>query len=61
MLVRKFGLRNPLGNGPITVILPIDNGLKICVPAKVLGQAAVWVEMTDAELVMLQEWRLEHK
>ena len=61
MLVRKFGLRKPLGEGKVTVILPTPSGFKICVPAKVLGQAGVWVEISDAELVMLQEWRLIHK
>ena len=60
MLVRKFGVHKPLGNGPVTVILPTEHGMKICVPSQVLGQASVWAEISDTELAMLNEWRELH-
>lgn len=61
MLIRKFGVHKQLGNGPISVILPTEHGMKICVPPSRIGEASLWVEITDAELAQLQEWRLNHK
>jgi hypothetical protein len=60
MIIRRFGAHKAIGNGPVSIILPIDNGMKVCIPAAKIGEAALWVEITDAELAILNEWRLQH-
>jgi hypothetical protein len=61
MIIRRFGAHKLLGNGPVSIILPTENGIKICIKPAKIGEASLWVEITDIELTMLQEWRMQHK